>query len=279
MDAETTLPTCYRHDDRETRLSCSRCGRPVCVDCVSAAPVGQLCRECATPEPGARVISSRQIATGTLRETAPVTFALIAVSVAVYLASYVFPLGALLAQINLLVDQGELWRLATAAFLHDGGSFLHILFNMYALYAFGPNLERQVGAPAFLALYLGSAVAGGAAFFVVDALDGALVGGAVGASGAIFGLFGATLVTAWRGRRTSAGQAFLRQLLTLLAINLALPLLVPRIAWQAHLGGLAAGMVIAALWSLAGAGRNRKTLRVAAGVAVGLAALAGVLLV
>jgi membrane associated rhomboid family serine protease len=239
--------------------------------------VGQLCRDCATPEAGARVITSRQLGTGTLRESAPVTFGLIVACVAAFVGSFVLPLGTLFAQINPLVAQGEVWRLVSAAFLHSTGSFLHIAFNMYALYAFGPGLERQVRGPAFLGLYLGSAIAGGAAFYVVDVLDGTASGTAVGASGAIFGLFGATLVTAWSGRRTPAGRAFLRQLLTLLAINLALPLFLPRIAWQAHVGGLVAGIVIAGLWSLVGSGRNREAARTAAGAVVGLAALALVL--
>lgn len=274
MDAETTLPTCYRHEDRETRLSCSRCGRPVCVECVRSAPVGQLCHDCAAPVPGARVIKP-QLGRGALRETAPVTFGLIVASVAVFVASQVIPaVVAYGQQFNPLVAEGQWWRIVTAAFLHAG--LLHILFNMYALYVFGPGIERQVGGPAFLALYLGSATAGGAAYYLTFALD--LGGGisAVGASGAVFGLFGATLVGAWRGRRTAAGNAVVRQLVTLLAINLALPLFLPGIAWQAHLGGLAAGALIAAVWGLS----RRPTLavRTAAGIVVGVVALAAVLL-
>jgi membrane associated rhomboid family serine protease len=275
VDAETALPTCYRHGDRETRLSCSRCGRPVCVDCVRSAPVGQLCRECSAPEPGARVIDARQLQAGGLRTQSPAVFYLIATCVGVFLASFVLPVGGL-AQFNPLVDQGQWWRVLTAAFLHDGP--LHIMFNMYALYLFGPPIERQVGTPAFLALYVGSALAGGAAYYLTYALSdgGGGLAPAVGASGAIFGLFGAALVGAWRARNSSYGAAGFRQLLTLLAINLALPLLIRGIAWQAHVGGLVAGIVVAAVWALAG-GKASSLVRAAAGAAVGLASL-GVLL-
>jgi membrane associated rhomboid family serine protease len=142
---------------------------------------------------------------------------------------------------------------------------------MWALYAFGPQLERQVGGAPFAALYVSSALAGGALFYL---LGGA--GAAVGASGAIFGLFGAWLAASYRGRHTLAGAAGLRQLLVLLAINLALPLVFPAIAWQAHLGGLAAGVAITTLW---GSPRLRANTagRTAVAAAVGVGALVAVI--
>lgn len=280
-EPETTLPTCYRHHDRETRLSCSRCGRPVCVECVRSAPVGQLCPECSRPEPGARVITARQMGMGGggLRESAPVTFWLIVACVAVFVGNSLFGVfGAFGAQYNDAVAAGQWWRIVTAAFLHGG--LLHIMFNMYALYLFGPGIERQVGSPAFLALYLGAAMLGGAAYYLPYALGSGGVGPAVGASGAVFGLFGAALVGAFRARSTAAGAAGFRQLLTLLAINLALPLLVPNIAWQAHVGGLVAGVVVAGLWALVGRRRSGAAVaRTLAGTAVAAVALGLVLLV
>lgn len=277
--ATGTIPTCYRHPDRETRLSCSNCGRPVCLDCVRSAPVGQKCLECARPEPGARVIDARQAIGGGLRQTAPVTFGLIALCVAAYVLSQLpqLGLGGLGAQVNQLVAQGEWWRLVSAAFLHGG--LFHLGFNMYALYLFGPGIERQVGGLAFLSLYLGSAIAGGAAFFLWDVFTPGGLGPAVGASGAIFGLFGATLAAAWRNRRSAVGQAGVRQLVTLLAINLALPLIIPSIAWQAHVGGLLAGVVIGTVWGSLGVRRSRALLRIAPGVVIAAACLAAVVLV
>ena len=260
---ETTLPTCYRHPDRETRLSCSNCGRPVCVDCVRHADVGQRCPECAQPAPQVRQVRPARSTTG-----APVTMVLLGLSVMVYLVVRTVPgLGedtyVSLRQSNPDIATGEWWRLLTAAFLHDPISYLHILFNMWALWVFGPELERSVGSPAFLALYLASAVAGGATYFVTTP-----EGVAVGASGAIFGLFGAWLVAAYRQRHTAWGRASFRQLMVLLGINLALPLLPgTRIAWQAHVGGLAAGMLLAWLWSLP-AMRDSAARRTAAGAAL-----------
>jgi membrane associated rhomboid family serine protease len=171
---------------------------------------------------------------------------LIAASVAVFLVGqlsagageWLFVRGA---QQQQLVDMGQAYRLLTAAFLHAG--LTHLLFNMWALYVLGVELERRVGALPYTALYLAAALSGGAAY--------QLVGGSipvVGASGAIFGLFGSWIVVAWRARGSAAGRAGLRQMLVLLGINLALPLFIPGIAWQAHLGGFAAGVVVTGLW-------------------------------
>lgn len=281
MDTETAaIPTCYRHDDRQTRLSCSRCGRPICVECTTSAPVGQLCPECARTAGTQRVISSRELYAAPSRRTAPVTFAAIAICAALFLPLFLrvssLPLE-LGAQINPAITDGQWWRLLTAAFLHQ--QLYHIGFNMYALYAFGPSLERRWGSLPFAGLYVGAAMAGGAAYYVWSLVFEGGGGSALGASGAIFGMFGATLVAAWSGRHTAAGAAGLRQLGTLLAINLALPLILPSIAWQAHVGGLLAGAAIAAVWSrVPQRGRGATVMRTAAGVTVGVVSLALVVL-
>lgn len=270
MDAETTaLPTCYRHADRETRLACSACGRPVCVDCVRTAAVGQKCLECAAPSKDQKIVTARDIGAGGLSST-PVTMTLLAASGVVFVLGFLVPpVGAVLGffgvQDNQLILRGQWYRLFTSAFLHAGT--MHLLFNLWALYLFGPPLERRVGGLPFLALYLSSAVAGGTAFLILEP-----AGRAVGASGAIFGLFGAWLVASYRSRHTVAGQAGFRQLLVLLAINLALPILVPGIAWQAHLGGLVAGGLIAAAWGRP-AVASHIARRAAVAAAVGLIAL------
>ncbi len=272
MDTETSLPTCYRHPDRETRLSCSSCGRPTCVDCVKSAAVGQKCLDCSAPEGRSKVIHARD-----LRQTSgsPVTTAILAACALAYVAgSFLGLRGELLnfgAQINAAVAEGQWYRLVSSAFLHGG--LAHIFFNMWALYVFGPPLERRVGSWAFAALYVSCAVAGGAAFYLL----GPIMGSAVGASGAIFGLFGAWLAESFRNRRTFAGRANLNQLLILLALNGALPLVFPGIAWQAHVGGLVAGFVIAMAWGVVGErGRGRARTLVAA--VVGLIAVSLVIL-
>ena len=156
---------------------------------------------------------------------------------------------------------------------------MHLLFNMYALYLFGPRLEQNVGSPAFVSLYLASAAAGSAVTYLFSE-PFALVNGqptylAVGASGAIFGLFGAWLFAFWKLRRRNRGSsAMFNQLLVLLAINLALPLFIPNIDWKAHLGGLLAGILIAFLWSVFAAGKdNAVTIRTVIGSLVVIASV------
>lgn len=247
MNAERTIPTCYRHPDRETRLACSNCERPVCVECARQAPVGQKCPECANPRGREGTVRADQLAAAG-RAGAPVTSTILALCVGIYvlgmlsegLGTAVFQLGA---QVNPAVAAGEWYRLFTAAFLHSPAAITHILFNMFALYLFGPQLERQAGSVPFAALYVSAAVSGGAVFYLLNP-----GGVAVGASGAIFGLFGAWLAAAFRNRHTAAGAAGLRQLLLLLGINAVLPFVVPAIAWEAHLGGLVAGFAIASAW-------------------------------
>jgi membrane associated rhomboid family serine protease len=174
------------------------------------------------------------------------------------------------------VDQGELWRLVSHALLHSTGNLLHIFFNMYILYLFGPSLERGVGSVPFATFYVAAAAAGGSAFVILEQQSVA-----VGASGAIFGLFGAWILASWKARHTPAGRAQFNQFAFLLAINLALPFFIPRVAWQAHLGGLVAGLAIAWGWqTMARGSSNPKrdaTLVAAAVLAISL--LAGALLV
>ena len=270
VTSEATIPTCYRHPDRETRLGCSNCGRPVCVDCVRTAAVGQRCLECASPSERQRVMDMDDVRRATVRST-PVTYAILGAAVLVFVAGFLGQqvdqtISLYLAQINPLVAQGEWWRTVTAAFVHGG--LYHVGFNMYALYLFGPQLEREVGSVPFAIMYVACAIAGGAAYFLASPQ-----GVAVGASGAVFGLFGAWLVASFRGRATVAGRANLQSMLFLLGINLAIGFLPGlRIAWQAHVGGLIAGALIAFLWSLPPL-RNQPVLRAAAAAAVGALAL------
>lgn len=176
------------------------------------------------------------------------------------------PIGQLFAQANFLVAEGELWRLFTPVLLH--ASITHILFNMWALWVLGPQIERGVGTWPFVGVYLASAAVGGAFMFVMGGLDAPA---AVGASGAIFGLFGIWANWAVRRRNTMHGRALLRQIGFLLLLNAALPFIIPGIAWEAHLGGLIAGFVIGELWSRA----RDETARVAVTVAIaGLAVVA-----
>jgi membrane associated rhomboid family serine protease len=147
------------------------------------------------------------------------------------------------AQINALITEGEWWRIFTVVLLH--GSITHILFNMWALWVLGPQIERGVGTWPFVSLFLASAGVGGLfAYYLGGPTDIA-----VGASGAIFGLFGIWLSWALHRRNTMQGRALLGQLIFLLLINAAIPFLFRTVSWQAHLGGLIAGFAIGEIWS------------------------------
>ena len=148
-----------------------------------------------------------------------------------------------LAQANWLVEEGEWWRIFTPVLLH--ASLMHILFNMWALWVLGPQIERGVGTLPYVGLFLASAGWGGVLFYQLGDI-GAV---AVGASGAIFGLFGIWFNWAIRRRHTMYGRAMLQQIGFLLLINAAIPFMIRGIAWEAHLGGFIAGFVIGEVWS------------------------------
>lgn len=268
--SETSNETryCYRHPDRETLLACSDCGRPICGQCSIDAAVGQKCPQCLRSVGRQPVIRGREIVSGRGR-IPPVTMTILAVSVALFFGRSM--VGIDLAQVSSLVDDGQWWRIFSAALLH--ADLTHILFNMYALYVLGPQIERHFGAAPYLALYVASAGVGGV--FAQYFTAGAFV--AVGASGAIFGLFGIWLQMAIRGRNTRTGRNLLSQLGFVLLINAALPLFIRQISWQAHLGGLIAGFLIGEIWSRV-KGDNEAAIRTAMAVLVAVLAAAAVII-
>lgn len=232
--------TCYRHPDRETAVSCSSCGRPICPDCMTPTPVGMRCPECMRER--TKVTHGAAAFGGSVR--APATFVLIAINVAVYLAEIASgpgglstPGASLVVNYGLFgpsVASGEWYRLLTGAFLH--ASLLHIGFNMVALYFLGRLLEPAIGTPRFVAVYVASLFGGafGALLLSPDALT-------YGASGAIFGIFGAAFVIA-RGR---GFDSVARTIGVILLFNLAISFGDPHISLGGHLGGLVAGVVCA----------------------------------
>jgi membrane associated rhomboid family serine protease len=175
------------------------------------------------------------------------TLGIIGVTVAMFILSVLTPgdrLFDLLAMDNRAVADGEVWRMVTVVLLH--ANLVHIWFNMWALWVLGPQIEREVGGLRFVLLYLASAATGSAfAFWLGGPLD---LG--VGASGAIFGLFGVWLASAVRRRHTAYGRYLLSQLGFVLLINAAIPFVFPNVSWQAHLGGLLAGFVLGNAWAV-----------------------------
>lgn len=269
------IPVCPRHPDRPSYVRCQRCGRPACPECQRAAAVGFQCVDCvneaARSTPGVRTVYGGAVATG----RPLVTFAIIAVCALVYVLQWVIPGQFVYEQFaynNVFVSPRygafEPWRMLTAAFLHSPGFILHIVLNMYMLWMFGQALEPLLGRARFLAIYVLSALGGSVGYLLLNpvVLPGQGLVGVVGASGAIFGLFGAMLVV----QRHRGGDT--RQLWVLIAINGVIGFIVPGIAWEAHLGGLITGAACAAVVAYAPKGKRRGLLQ-AAGLVLVLVAL------
>jgi membrane associated rhomboid family serine protease len=262
--AATVERTCYRHPDRVTGLSCSECGRPICTECMTMAPVGIRC-----PEHSGRPQGVQRVTTGVRRAAyegvgAKVTRVLVAINVLVYIAELaqgsgvtatkgsIYQNGALLANgvkvgdrlaglpahipfPNLVgVAHGEWWRLITAAFLHYGP--FHLLLNMLALWWFGSALERRIGSGRFLAIYLVSGLAGSTGALMLDPTTPT-----VGASGAIFGILGAGLVM----EQFQRDYVFGGSALGIIVLNLVFTFSVANISIGGHIGGLLAGAACA----------------------------------
>src|SRR3954447_19278959 len=255
--AEAETQTCYRHPDRETRVSCSSCGRPICPECMTPTPVGMRCPECASQR--TRVVRNP---TGTPGQFSafPATMVLIAINVIVYLVEIGAGGGGLdgpsqrivvdYGLFGPFVSEGEVYRLVTGGFLH--ASLFHIGFNMLLLFFLGRLLEPALGTPRFLAIYFASLLAGSLGALLLD--PNALT---LGASGAVFGLAGATFVIArGRGMDAIAGEIGF-----LIVFNLIFSFVGSNISVGGHLGGLAAG-ILCALAIVAGErgmlGRNRR---------------------
>jgi membrane associated rhomboid family serine protease len=250
---------CYRHPDRETGIRCTRCDRPICPECMVSASVGFQCPQCvgqahrASPQP--RTVAGGRVS----RDPFLITKILIALNVALFIIVRV--VGdravndlALTAQcgidfsgrhVCIGVAHGEWYRVLTSAFLHQEP--WHIAFNMLSLWWIGAPLERLLGRSRYLALYLVAAVGGSASVLLLAPHTWTL-----GASGAIFGLFGATAVFMRRMRYD------MRPILILLGLNIFFSFTWANVSWQGHMGGLVAGTLIAT--GMAYAPRDRRDL-------------------
>ncbi len=238
-------PTCFLHPDRETYVRCTRCERPICPDCMTSAAVGFQCPECVR-EGAASVREVRTVTGGRVPRTdGLVTKAIVMITGAVFVLQLVTggvngSITRTLELVGVEVAAGEYYRLLTVMVVHAG--ILHFVLNMYALWIMGPTLERWLGHLRFATVYLLSGFAGGVASYLFNSP----LQPSVGASGAIFGVFGAMLVVARRMNYDVRGLA------ALILINLLFPVFFPgAIDWRAHLGGLAAGLVVGAIFAYA----------------------------
>jgi membrane associated rhomboid family serine protease len=281
--AEAVERTCYRHPDRVTGLSCSECGRPICTECMTMAPVGIRC-----PEHSGRPQGVQRVTHGVRRASfqgvgARVTRVLIGLNVGVYIAqlltgggvngvnSEIYEKGVLIAVARdssgqlVGVAEGDWWRLLTAAFLHYGP--FHLLLNMLALYWFGSLLEQRIGSGRFLLLYVVAGLAGSAGALALDPTTPT-----VGASGAIFGILGAGFVLEQQRDYVFGGSA-----LGIIVINLVFTFSIANISIGGHIGGLIGGAL--AILGLSRFGRGHAAygraglLGYATMVAVGIASI------
>jgi membrane associated rhomboid family serine protease len=256
------METCYRHPNRETGVSCSNCGRPICPDCMTPTSVGMRCPECARQKTKVHTLQSMQGAT-------TVTIALIAVNVLAFLASGEFTVGG--ASGNRLFQHGalfgpaidqqhEYWRLVTGGFLHAG--FLHIAFNMYLLWVLGQMLEPAIGSVRFAAIYVVALLAGSAGALLVTPTSLT-----VGASGAVFGLMGAAFVEL----RARGIDPFQTGIGGLILINLLFSFVLSNISVGGHIGGLIGGGLAALALQQ---GDRRRSMAIGLGLCAGLIVVA-----
>lgn len=220
-------------------MRCQRCERPACAQCQVVAPVGVQCVDCVRA--GSRSVRAASTAAGArVRDGARpwVTYVFMSACVLVYLGQ-IMP-GTLTSDLAyhpaLMVEQP--WRYLTYALAHSpSGLPLHLALNMYAMYLLGPPLERQFGAARYAALLLVTAL-GGSVGYELLAINPWWM---LGASGVVFGLFGA-LVTAGPRLGLRIGG-----IVAVIVINVVFGFAVSAIAWQAHLGGLAIGAACGAI--------------------------------
>jgi membrane associated rhomboid family serine protease len=265
---------CVRHQDRPTGLTCTRCGRPACPECLREASVGYQCVDCINE--GRRGVRRATTVAGAPPGTRPVVVpTLIALNVAIFVWTVVqagsidgngaAPLFQQWALEPNEVHNGEWWRIVTSGFLHIGP--IHLLFNMWALWVLGRDMEMVLGRARFLAVYLVSLL-GGAAAVMVFSLPYVPV---AGASGAVFGLMGG-LAVVLRRMRVPAGQV-----IGLIAVNVVISVVIPGISLVGHLGGLVIGAAATAAMVYAPA-RSRNVVQAVAvaGMAVLLLLLVAV---
>jgi membrane associated rhomboid family serine protease len=272
------MAVCYRHKDRETGVSCSNCGNPICPDCMTPTPVGMRCPECSKQRTQVRTIQN-------IHGEPRATYVLIGICVLLWLGEFASggAGSAVYLDFSIVsvdigssgdvvgVAAGEYWRLVTGAFLHDPRSPIHLFFNMYILYWLGTMLEPVLGTARFLALYFASLLAGsfGALLLSHPAAN------TVGASGAVFGLMAAAFVM----QRARGIDPMRSGIGAVLLLNLGITFVLPGISIGGHLGGLVGGGLAALAMDRLGLMKRGVLLPVAVCAAIGAVSVAAAVVV
>lgn len=259
-----TIEFCYRHPQVETRVHCTRCGRPICPDCMIPAPVGYQCPECVEQArrdfragPG-RPFRGGLNATKALLVAIAIPFAL---EIVLGGPQAMFrPDGRELIDVGamqpLLIANGQYWRLFSAIFLHAG--LLHIAFNAYVLWLVGRMVESSFGRARMLTIFFTAGFLASVASYAFGPIGSV----AVGASGAIAGVFGAFVAHNYRRRHQALAAANLRWATTMIFLNALLAVGFPGIDWRAHLGGLVAGIAGGAIADSPGSPARRRAIEI-----------------
>lgn len=234
-------PTCPRHPDVLTYVSCQRCGRPTCPDCQVPAAVGVHCVDCSAQARRARPAAVRRAQA--TADPPYVTYGFTAVIAVMYVVQLVAPwVTTKLAMVPELA-WAEPWRLLTAALVHDPSFPLHLIGNGLIIVLLGRALEPVLGHLRLAVLGLLSALGGSVGVLWTSAPPAQLVTRpdewftpVVGSSTVAYGLMCALLVWEMRTRGNVRGIA------TLLVLNVGFSLLIPNVSWQGHLGGAVAGL-------------------------------------
>ena len=271
------METCYRHSNRETGVSCSNCGRPICPDCMTPTPVGMRCPECA---PGPTRVQRASSAVSP--DTPALTYVLMGICAVIFfgcLSSGMAITGDNLFESQLardfalagpLVADGDLWRLVTYSFVHSG--IIHIGFNMLILWQLGTMLEPAIGRLQFGVIYFVSVLSGALGALLLEPNVGT-----VGASGGVFGLMAAAVVI----MRSRGIDPMASGLPLWIGLNLVITFTLPNISIGGHIGGLAGGALAAlAIAELPRAVRGLpRAAPTMAAIGVGVVAVAGSLAV
>jgi membrane associated rhomboid family serine protease len=280
--AEPAAMFCKNHPKRPTRITCRRCGQPICADCMIPAAVGYQCPQCVKAHtkqtrinegPYGGAISSNPMMTSVI---------IVGINVAVFvlIAATGGPTSFFTSLLGLMpsgmcviegtnswypnvpdpqvcasiadatwmpgVAEGAIWQPFTSIFTHV--SALHLLTNSVSLIFIGPPVERVVGRARFLALYLVAGLFGSAFVMWLSGAQSL----SYGASGSIFGLLGALLIISLKLRYD------IKQLIFWIGLNVVITFTGSNISWQAHLGGLIGGAIatVALLYAPSGPRRN-----------------------
>jgi membrane associated rhomboid family serine protease len=275
---------CYRHPDRQSFVLCQRCMRTICPECQTQAAVGVICPECLRDQQKGQSPAQQKAQrrwsrprAATRADSRPiVTYAIIGITTFAYLLTLIPGAGRAIENALLffapalypeLSGTFQPWRLFTGSLVHSG--IWHLGLNMLALWLIGRSLEPLFGRARFLTLYLLSALGGSVAVTLLS--FGTPV---VGASGAIYGLFGAVLVVMRHIR------ADMTAIIVILGVNAVVTFVLPlvtggavRVSWQAHLGGLVVGALVAFIFTRTRAATQRRSqfwLLAAVGMALAL---------